>query len=98
MTLRQEKLCAARIHCWACRNDERQRKLVGLPEICQEGFTADNLPEVPEQHKQPAFDVPDGAYEICKRCKRAQCDAGKRTDCANNVFVQISGPCPDNKW
>ncbi len=62
--------------------------------------TQDQLPEPTwsASPPKPSFDIPAGAVAICESCEADQCDAGKRTDCEGNIFVQITAVCPRGRW
>jgi len=73
---RVNKACLSLKHCITCRNDVRQQKAIGFPEICPYGYTKDNLPAEKKNTRNDKckFAVPDccGKPHICS-CTMGDC-------------------------
>jgi len=38
--------CQYRVHCWTCLTDPAWRRRVGMPDVCPDGFTRSDPPEI----------------------------------------------------
>jgi len=93
--------CKSRLHCEVCRTDEVQRCRIGWPQICPEGFTPDNLPEVPNRPAVPPAAPPFVAARlaVCRRCQHSDCSI-RSLPCAARG-TQLADPawyCPHGRW
>jgi len=96
MTPKQRKiLCAARVHCEPCRTSTHQRSVLGMPDECPEGFTADNLPEIPGQ---PAW-LTEREQVCTRRCPVTDCAMHRKTQCQRSALLRREAfHCPAGRF
>ena len=94
------KACKWRVHCAACCTSPETRRRIGWPDECPEGFTEDNLPEVPNR-PPPAPPPPYLAarLEACGRCDDADCLLKNCKPCTRKRQLNNPVPaCPVGRW
>jgi len=103
-------VCNVRVNCRACRANaivstdtgERFRDQAGLPDTCPEGFTADNLPDVPDYVATPEPPAWIAARRVvCEACDGyARCfpDAEQKPCRRNNRLANVVAQCHRDRW
>jgi len=87
-------ICAARIHCPACRNSERQRAMLGMAEVCPEGFTAERLPYVPGEPEWLTL-----RHRICTPSCPDECAMHHQSDCKRRgLLARRQFVCPTGRF
>ena len=107
-----EKLCGVPSNCAVCRQIPSHRAVIGWPDVCPRGYTADNLPRDRKRKggcaPAPKPPTPPDKWAlasmvqirlpICRRCPDP-CEILKMQRCRRNAELgSADRQCPSGLW